>query len=204
MRHLILSLFALCAISASALTAADAFTSAPASVFPLLDRNTRLDMVDYFVNGLSTPSTNLMKGSSSITSLEPTSVKVKMTDSSTAQVVVLPAGADSIIALISTVATPGLDSSISFYDSAWKQLDTAVYFVKPGWKDWATSGSNVEEIMMHTPFMLASYEFDPATKNLTLTNNLSKFLDPEIYEMISSSLNPVLIYGWNGKKFTKK
>ena len=36
-------------------TAADAFTSAPQNIFPLLDRNTRLDMVDYVKSGLSTP-----------------------------------------------------------------------------------------------------------------------------------------------------
>lgn len=204
MRHLIFSLLLLCAVSASALTATEAFTSAPASVFPLLDKNTRLDMVDYFVSGLSTPSANLMQGSSVITAIDPASVKVRMTDSSTAQVMVLPLGNDTIIALISTVAAPGLDSTITFYDSSWNQIATAKYFAKPGWKDWTTPGTNVEEVTMQAPFMLASYEYDPSTMKLTLTNNLSKFLDPDVYEMISTSLNPTLIYEWSGKKFTKK
>lgn len=203
-RHLTLSLFSLCAFAASAITAADAFTSAPASVFPLLDRNTRLDMVDYYNNGLSTPSSNLMQGSSVITDLTPTSVKVKMTDSSTAQIVILPAGSDSIIALVSTVATPGLDSTVSFYDTNWQNQPAAKYYVKPDWKEWVNPGASVDEVTMQTPFMLASCEIDPATNTLTLTNNLSKFLDPDVYEMISSSLRPTLTYVWTGKKFEMK
>ena len=35
-------------LTMSAQSAADLFTSAPQKIFPLLDRNTRLDMVDYF------------------------------------------------------------------------------------------------------------------------------------------------------------
>ena len=38
------------------LTAAEAFASAPQSVFPLLDKNARLDMIDYFNSGSSASS----------------------------------------------------------------------------------------------------------------------------------------------------
>lgn len=202
-RHLTLSLFSLCALAASAITAADAFTSAPASVFPLLDRNTRLDMVDYFRNGLSTPSSNLMQGTSVITALAPNALTVRMTDSSTAQIVVLPAGSDSIIVLVSTVATPGLDSTVAFFDKDWKSLNASAYYEKPGWKEWVVPGASVDDVTMQTPFMLASCEIDPATNTLTLTNNLSRFLDPDVYEMISASLRPSLVYIWSGKKFTQ-
>ncbi|MDE6328152.1 MAG: DUF3256 family protein [Duncaniella sp.] len=204
MRHLFTIMFALIGLGLQAATAADAFVSAPSSVFPLLDKNTRLDMLDYFRNGLSTPSNNLMQGTSVITALEPASVKVKMTDSSTAQVVVLPAGSDTVIALISTVATPGLDSTISFYDKDWRPLDNGRYFSKPGWKEWIQPGGNMDDVIMQTPFMLASYDYDPASSTLTLTNNLSKFLDADIYDMISGSLRPKLTYLWTGKKFDKR
>ena len=48
-RILLAAVSILTAASAWALTASEAFTSAPRSVFPLLDNNTRLDMVDYFL-----------------------------------------------------------------------------------------------------------------------------------------------------------
>ena len=147
------------------LTAADAFTSAPQNIFPLLDRNTRLDMVDYVKSGLSTPSQNSLQGRSAITEISPESLTVKMSDSSAAQIAVLKGQKGDVIALISTVATPGLDSSIRFFDSSWKPLDGAAFFTKPGWKEWLTDAGrdNKEEVTMQVPFMLASYRIDPAT-----------------------------------------
>lgn len=185
-------------------TASEAFTSAPQGIFPLLDRNTRLDMVDYFKNGMSNPSQNALDGRSSITEMTPESLTVKMTDSSSAQLVVLDGSKGKVIALISTVATPGLDSNIKFYDEQWRQLNAKDFFTKPGWKEWLTSegNENADEVTMQVPFMLSSYRIDPSTSRLTLTNNLSRFLDKDLYESLSSYLRPSLAYDWNGKRFT--
>lgn len=192
--------------SMAQLTAADAFTSAPQGIFPLLDRNTRLDMVDYVKNGMSTPSQNNLQGRSAITEITPETLTVKMSDSSAAQIAVLPGQKGQIIALINTVATPGLDSSIRFFDSSWKPLDGATYFTKPDWKEWMTDEGreNEVEVTMQVPFMLASYHIDPASSALTLTNNLSRFLDKDVYSMLESYLRPSLTYSWNGKKFVSK
>ncbi len=79
-------------------------------------------------------------------------------------------------------------------------------FTKPGWKEWLTDAGrdNKEEVTMQVPFMLASYRIDPATSELTLTNNLARFLDKDVYSMIESYLRPSLTYSWNGKKFTAR
>lgn len=185
-------------------SAADLFTSAPQNVFPLLDQNTRLDMVDYYKNGMSTPSQNSLDGRSLITEMTPASLTVKMTDSSAMQIVELKGPKGSVVALISTVATPGLDSNIKFFDSDWKPLSTESYFVKPGWKEWLTDSGrqNQDEVTMQVPFMLASYRIDPESGTLTLTNNLSHFLDKALYDDLSAYLRPQLIYLWNGKNYT--
>lgn len=185
-------------------SAADLFTSAPQNVFPLLDQNTRLDMVDYYKNGMSTPSQNSLDGRSLITEMTPASLTVKMTDSSAMQIVELKGPKGSVVALISTVATPGLDSNIKFFDSDWKPLSTESYFVKPGWKEWLTDSGlqNQDEVTMQVPFMLASYRIDPESGTLTLTNNLSHFLDKALYDDLSTYLRPQLVYLWNGKNYT--
>lgn len=185
-------------------SAADLFTSAPQNVFPLLDQNTRLDMVDYYKNGMSTPSQNSLDGRSLITEMSPASLTVKMTDSSAMQIMELKGSKGTVVALISTVATPGLDSNIKFFDSDWKPLPTESYFVKPGWKEWLTDSGrqNQDEVTMQVPFMLASYRIDPESGTLTLTNNLSHFLDKALYDDLSSYLRPQLVYLWNGKNYT--
>ncbi|MCM1356044.1 MAG: DUF3256 family protein [Staphylococcus sp.] len=183
---------------------ADLFTSAPQSVFPLLDRNTRLDMVDYFKNGMSTPSQNTLDGRSVITELTPESLTVKLTDSSAMQLVELKGQKGTVIALINTVATPGLDSTIKFFDADWNPLPAESLFTKPGWPEWLTEAGqkNPEEVTMQVPFMLSSYRIAPGSQTLTLTNNLSQFLDKAVYDDLSQYLRPNLVYEWNGKRFT--
>lgn len=205
MKSLLLTLIsALFTLTAAAqLTAAGAFTAAPADLFPLLDKNTRLDMVDYYNSGLATPSANRLQGRSTITSLTPATLTVKITDASSAQIALLPAGKDTIIAVVNTVATPGLDSTLKLYDTSWQQLPVAKYFTAPTWNDWITSGHDASEVTAYAPFMLASYFIDPDKKTLTLTNNLSTFLDEDTYKTVAPALNPTLTYTWNGKRFTR-
>ncbi|MCM1077544.1 MAG: DUF3256 family protein [Bacteroides sp.] len=205
-KFLLIAALVLGSLAAGAQDAAELFTSAPQNIFPLLDHNTRLDMVDYYRNGLATSSQNQLDGRSVITEMSPSSVTVKMTDSSAIQLVELNGSKGPVIALISTVATPGLDSSIKFYDTDWSILPTESLFTKPGWKEWLTDSGrqHEEDVTMQVPFMLASYRIDPATSTLTLTNNLSRFLDKELYDDLAPYLNPSLTYIWTGKTFKQQ
>ncbi len=188
------------------LTASKAFIDAPQKVFPLLEQSVRMDMVDYFNNGLDTESANSLNGKSVITDMTPSVLSVKMTDSSTAQLALLKSGTDTVIALVSTVAAPGLDSNLTFYSSKWTPVATTRYFTKPGWKEWLNSAgqSHRKDIEIQVPFMLASYNIDPESGRLTIVNNLEKFLDEDIFEMLKPYLQPQLVYIWNGKKFTSE
>ena len=94
---------------ASAITPEEAFTSAPAEVFPLLDRNSRLDMLDYFHSGLDTPTANRLDGRSAVTGLSSGSLSVRLSDVSTAQLVVLPSRGDTIVAVVTTMNVPAKD-----------------------------------------------------------------------------------------------
>ena len=185
------------------ITASEAFSTAPNTVFPLLDSSTRMDMIDYFNSGMSNTSTNNLKGQSAVTSLSDKALSVKMTDSSTAQIVVLDAGSGQVVAVISTVAAPGLDSSIAFFDADWNALPDGNYFAKPRIDDWLTpeGKANKAEVEMQVPFMIASYNYDPSTGKLLLVNNLNRFLDEDIYDIVSRYLRPTLSYTWNGKRF---
>lgn len=204
MRHitLLLALIAATLTAAAQLTPSSVFTSAPADIFPLLDKNTRLDMVDYFTGGLDTPSANRLNGRSAITELTPSTLTVRISDSATSQIALLPAGADTIVALVTTVATPGLDSSVRFFTRDWAPLAGGDYLPAASWNDWITKGHKADEVTQFAPFMLASYVIDPSTLSLTANNNLSTFLDSEIYAMIAEALRQSITYSWNGKRYT--
>ncbi len=206
-KSLILATLGICASFSTAdaqLTATNAFASAPQSVFPLLDKNTRLDMIDYHKSGSTTPSRNKLDGKSRISELNDDDMKIDMTDASSYQLAILPAGNDSIIAIISTVATPAHDSHISFYDRTWKKLPDT-YFQAPGISDWLNSDGKKSPDMVTSmvPFMLSDYVYDPSTKELKLTNNLKEFMSEDTESMVSPYLLDTLTYRWNGKKFDK-
>lgn len=191
----------LTSVSSWALTASEAFASAPSSVFPLLDKSTRLDMIDYYNSGSATPSKNKLSGQSRILSIGEKDLRFEMSNASMYQVVVLPCGDEEIIALIETVATPAPDSNIAFFSDDWQKLASNCFDV-PDLKTWLTKEGkkNREHVEMMVPFMLVGYEYDSVTQQLTLTNNISKFLSEDVYEQISPYLCDKLVYRWNGKR----
>lgn len=187
------------------ITATDAFTSAPRKVLPLLDTNARLDMVDYFNSNMSTGTGNAYGGKSRITAISPEKVSVAMTDASTWDFIILP-GKTPMIAVITTVATPAPDSRMTVYSSDWNRDLTAQVFKKPTLDMWLTpeGKKNRAEVDMNVPFMLVSYNYDPASQTLTLNNNVKQFVGDDVYSMVENYLLPKLTFKYNQStgKFT--
>ncbi len=142
------------------LTASQAFADAPQNVFPLLDHNTKLDMIDYFNSGMSTASKNAMDGKSRITAITPAKVEISMTDASSYELALLPtANGDTVVALITTVATPAPDSQMTLFSKDWATNLTSSLYSKPGMADWLTEEgrANSGEVEGLVPFLLVSY-----------------------------------------------
>lgn len=198
---LFVTVFSACA----QLTASGAFASAPNSIFPLLDRNTRLDMIDFFNSGSSSPSRNALYGSSRILSLSPEKMEIEMTSASKAEIMILNAGNDSVIALVSTVMTPTPDSKVNFYLSDWATDITGKMFAAPQLDDWLTEAGRKNRDMVEAmvPFVLASYSFDPQTGNLVLTSHVEEFLTPEVYAEVDDYMLKSLTYRLSGGKYVK-
>lgn len=202
----VIALLFVTAFSAGAqLTASGAFVSAPNAVFPLLDRNTRLDMIDFFNSGSSSPSRNALYGSSRILSLSPKRMEIEMTSASKAEIMVLKAGNDSVIALVSTVMTPTPDSKINFYLSDWVTDITGKMFTSPQLDDWLTESGRKNRDMVEAmvPFVLASYSFEPESGNLVLTSHVEEFLTPEVYAELNDYMVKSLTYRLSGGKYVK-
>lgn len=207
MSRLFLTLIAALALAmpaAAQLSAKKAFADAPQRIIPLLDKGTRLDMIDYFEAGQATDSKNALYGKSRLTDLQPLSLQARLSDSSALQLAVLPSGADSIVALITTVNLPSPDSSMKLYSSSWQPLPTEKFFSPPVLTDWLLDKKDAADVEAVVPFMVAQYSYDPATQTLTATNCLSRFLSDDIYSMVKNSLRPSISYRWTGKRFQKQ
>ncbi len=182
-------------------TAADVFVNAPVEIFPLVDRNTRLDMIDYFRSGSTTSSNNRLSGKARVTELGNDNIALDMTEASSYQLALLPMGSDTIIALIKTVKTPSRDSQLTFYTSKWKEIDRKL-FEKPVLSDWLTKKGekNRKDAEAVIPFVMSEYKYDAETKELRATNSMRQFYSEDEYNAVKPYMKMVLTYRWNGKK----
>ena len=181
---------------ASSKSAGEYFAAAPDSVVPLLDLNTRLDMLDYYDCGSRTASTNMLEGKSRVTYRDSLTVRYELTERIKGQLSVIPmAKGDSLIIVITTLATPTPDSEIEIYTTQWQRPGKPV-FRSPTMSDWITAAAPPEE---QAQFMMYSADYDSSTKTLTLTSTMDKYCGTEPHW-----LRRQLIYRFDGKKFKQE
>ncbi len=184
-------------------TAADFFVSAPASVFPTIDPMTRMDMIDYFKAGSDKPSKNLIGGECRITEESPEKLVFTTSAVSEYTIALLPAPGrklDKIIMLSRTLKTPADDSTVTFYDTDWKEIKDL--FTVPTLDDWMLpeAKKNRKDVENAIPFVLARLEYFPEKGMITFTNNLPDYIPEESLGIAESSIKKSLTFRWNGKR----
>ena len=186
------------------LTAAQLFVSAPIEVIPSIDRTTRLDMIDYFNSGMDRASKNQFGGECRITAMSPSQLTYTTSDGAEHTISLISEKGRPVVMFISTVKTPAEDSSVKFYTSAWKPIEKGL-FVVPTLDDWTLPEARDKKADLENsvPFMLVKMSYDPASQNLTLTNNVGAYLPEEVTELAGSSLVGSLVYHWDGKRMVK-
>lgn len=196
------ALVCLAAGVAGAREARDFFVEAPPQVVPMLETNARLDMIDYFATGLSTPSANTLNGRSRITAISPEAVEVSMSRDATLQMVVVPSGADTTIVVIETVLTPVADSSVSLYRASdWKQLPPVAL---PGAKAFLDPAKAKEARGVEMPSMMfVSCSYIPDSGLFRFTNNTAGYYTSVDTPEALKLLRPYVDMRLKGRKFTE-
>lgn len=166
---LMAALLASAAASATARTAADFFTEAPQAVLPLLDRNARLDMLDYYRHKLPTTTSNLFNGAARVLEEHDNSIEVQLSRDAGIQFALVPVKNDTVIAIIETVLTPVADSGVTFYRTDWTPIkntpalpSATAFFPKEKRKE-------VKDTDMPEPLYMR-ISFDPAKGLFRFTN----------------------------------
>lgn len=186
-------------LSGLAITPVEAFTRAPDHILPLLDKNTRLDMVDYFKAGSSHPSRNILLGDSRLVEITDRSIKAQVTESQTIQMVILPAGSDTLVAVINTVMTPVPDSTVDLFSSSWQRQGKKV-FRMPDIDQWIRKGADRKSVDRLLPLMLVTCEYDPASLEFVFTNVTADYLGKEEYAPLKPLLRDYIVYGFEPGK----
>jgi hypothetical protein len=181
--------------------AAGIFTEAPDSIVPLLTRNTRLDMLDYFHSNIDRASSNIYDGSSQVVAEDSCQITIDMSEASDLQIARLVGKADDVIMVIETVATPARDSQVRFFNADWSPLKQSPLTVSIDmWLGDADTDTR-ETILRELPFMLASAKYTSDDQCLTLTNNLADYYADSYRPQWFDSLKQSLVFRFDGKRF---
>ena len=186
--------------------AAGFFASAPASIFPSIDTSTRLDMIDYFNAGSSTPSKNAFGGDARILESTQEQITVRTSPVSTYSLSLLPVhnDSDTLLLLVRTLDTPAPHSTAWIYTSDWKKRVATVE--SPQLADWILPSARKQKTDLENavPYVLSGIVYDPSARTLTFTNSLEQYIPDDRKEFVASCVAPQIVYVWNGHKFVRR
>ena len=116
-----ITFMAVLAFGAQAQTIDSLFTAIPDAVMPLLDHNSRLDMLDLYNCKMKASVGNDLNGESCLLQKDSTHVLVRTSSASTFEMRLLPLEKDTIYACLRTVAMPKEYSQLQFLHTDWSK-----------------------------------------------------------------------------------
>lgn len=189
------------------LTAQKCFVDAPDTVIGMVDKNARLDMVDYYDAHSTKGTKNIFGGECQIVSndMAADASALKFTSSTDMEYIVFvlnSTSAEPVIGLVETIPTPMRDSSVKFYTRLWEAPAKSPW-KEPGLADWLVSKADREEVALAMPFIMYSAQVDPQSKELILTQEMAPYFAPDdaAGQQALSKIKPRLVYRWDGKQF---
>ena len=197
-------LTALLPSTASARTIADLFGIEPGTIFPLLTRTNRLDMVDYYNSGQVVDIVNNLSGDSRLLELDSTYLKVQTSNSRVVEMLMRTAGKDTVITVIETVMTPVPDSRLTQWNVHWQRFTSDKLFSMPAIDDFIV-GKMPHELRLDLQdqmiFPLIRLTFTGEKHDIIeASHGLEQFLAPSEYKRFAQYFKPSIRYRFNGLK----
>lgn len=180
------------------------FAMAPDDVLPLLPANTRLDMLDYYNSGVHRESADASGARAIVTGSSDRSLRFEVGDTCRFEIAVFPAGNDTLVALIETIAYPMRDSRIQWFDSRWQPARKALE--EPSLADWLTPDGSKHraEVEETSPFITYEAKADVTRGTITMRNTMETyFLPQDRAAAIGHYMHPELVYRLKGKRFVR-
>lgn len=170
-------------VSAFAGDIASVFTSDNIPLFPTLETNSRLDMVDYFAAGKKMEVQNKMGGKSQLLECSEKYLKVKTSDSSTTEMRLTELDGDTVIAVVRKFEVPQADAVLAFYSADWKELPLEKVIKMPVMSDFINAQKKLKKElagMFEFPLMTISIAeedkiiFEPTILDYLSVENANK------------------------------
>lgn len=181
-------------------TMKEIFATLPDSILPSLTKNDRLDCIDFIENNMTTEVNNALKGKTRLTVLTDNLAKIQVSPLTEMQICKLATANGYIICLVHSSNVGGWDSTIRFYDSTWKLLDTSKFIDLPTTSDYIPQPADMDasaysNIINLADFPLIQADFDNTTLSLIYTSSNSN--DEKYKTTVLPLVQPVIKFNWN-------
>lgn len=216
-RTILLLLIGISGIQAHAqLAAAKCFADAPDDILPMLPRNTRLDMLDYYAAGSDRSSTNVFEADCRILAIDSVAGSSAVTFQAgagiTGEMFVLNGNTpEPLIGVIETVDTPLPDSNMRLFDKTWRCVgnvllpaDGDMLLPAPKLADWLKSRADRAAVADRLPFVMAEYSYSPKGNALTVKHSMEGYFAPAEGAEVLGKLKPQITYVWDGHQFKQR
>ena len=185
-------------------TIADVFASEPGTVFPLLTRTNRLDLVDYYNSGQLVPVPNNLGGESRLIEMDSSYLKVQASAGKVVEMRMRTVGKDTVITVIETVMTPVPDSRLTQWNVHWQRYTSDRLFSMPGIDDFIVGKMSRDlradlQAVMIFPLIQLTFKGD-GHDVIEASHGLEQFLAPSEYKRFAHYLKPSLRYRFDGLK----
>lgn len=184
-----------------------AFVDMPASMLEILNRSTRLDMLDYFDADSLWQAPNKKEGRSVLRAVTPSFIDVQLTSVSQLQIKILPYKKGDIVATSYIITSPGSadDAELRFFNADMQMLPTSKYLPAPTLSDFVNipkgSPMGMRAIEELIPFPTVRYDLSPDATTLKATLTVGEYLTKEALEKVKPYLRRERIYVWDGSRF---
>lgn len=190
-------------------TARETFVELPVSVLDILNRSTRLDMLDYWDADSTYTATNTMGGTSRIVSLTPDFMEVELTSVSTLQIRMLDGkkGDGKIVMTVYTVGgdNKSSDSEVRFFNSSLQPLESGKILKRPELKDFIKipkgSATKFREIEEMVPFPTIELSASEGNSDLTGKLTVGTYMNLEDAKLVEMFTIPERVWKWEKGKY---
>ena len=180
------------------------FLEAPDSVFPLLAKSVRTELVEFAGAGMRYPLENSLGGKSVLEVLTDDYMLLHSTASSKVQVKKLPYGGSFLICVVNTLYAEAASSRVAFFDSSWRRMDTSRLFSYPSIRDFFTpSATGIEAAVEMCDIYLVSLLLDKDNSTMVAEYTMPAYMEKGDAEKVLPLLQKI-VYRWENGMFLKE
>ena len=187
----------------------DWLSSIPDSVMPLLVKNRRLDLIDFYDARMEAVVTNLLEGKSRLETLTEDFAKIDYTKSSDVSLKLLAVNdTTDILCMVTTIKgkekTTVDDSRISFFDEQWIPLKVASYIDEPCIEDFRSTlqSDSAQWAWSKMDIFFRTYQLSAESTELKCVLTATEYLSKEDREEVAPYVRQEpLIYRWINNAF---